>query len=486
MHFLIIWLIFTSFVFYSWWNFRFVFLLIGSICFNYYTGKTITSIQKHNKHYRKFILIVGIVFNLSIIGYFKYFNFFIDVVDNVVGTSVPTYQIILPLGISFFTFQQVAFLIDVFHEKIEKLDFLSYVAFVSFFPQLIAGPIVHYREISPQLNDPSLKRFNGLDLAAGITVFVIGLFKKVVIADALALRAGPVFAMAENGEPLGFFAAWAGALSFSLQLYFDFSGYSDMAIGLARMFGLRLPVNFYSPYRAASIIDFWRRWHITLSRFLLEYLYIPLGGNRKGRKRTYGNLMGTMLLGGLWHGAGWTFVFWGGLHGFYLMLNHGWRRVWKRSINTWWSAGVARCFTLFFVTIAWVFFRAESFQGARRVLEGMLNLPSTMEARLGAMSVLMKTIGFQFQAAPMSRQNYTDMAWLVIWVLILWLVPNTQQIMQKQYSAIETYHRTDDNSWQRSILTWKASKAWGVMLGVLTAISIMHLSQPTEFLYFQF
>lgn len=481
------WLVMISLVFYAWWDFRFVPLLVGSIAFNYVVAKTMVYHGGEKAGRKRAALILGISFNLGIIGYFKYFNFFVDVIETVHGLPLPTLHIILPLGISFFTFQQIAFLVDVYRDRMDRFDFLSYMTFVSFFPQLIAGPIVQYKEVYPQLNNPSLKRFNKLDLAAGITVFSIGLFKKVVIADALALRATPVFAMAESGEPLGFFAAWAGAFSFSLQLYFDFSGYSDMAIGLARMFGLRLPVNFYSPYRAVSIIDFWRRWHITLSRFLRDYLYIPLGGNRKGQKRKYGNLMLTMLLGGLWHGAGWTFVFWGGLHGFFLLINHGWRRVWRRSIGTWWSVVLARCTTLLFVTMAWVFFRAESFQGARRVLEGMLNLPATMEARFGGMAVWMKTIGFQFHAPPMSQQNYTDLIWLGIWLSILWGMPNTQQIMRGQYAAIETYPRAESGKmYAGSFLAWSAGRFWGVVAGILTAVSILNLSQPTEFLYFQF
>jgi len=475
---MILWIICASLIFYSWWNFQFVSLLIGSICINYYIGKRIYCFRGLNERYKKLAMIAGIIFNLAVIGYFKYFNFFVDFVGNINGVPFPKYNIILPLGISFFTFQQIAFLVDVFRGRIKQFDFLSYVAFVSFFPQLIAGPIVHYQEIHPQLNNPSLKRFERNDLAAGITIFVIGLFKKVVIADSLALRANPVFALAEGGETLGFFTAWVGAFSFTLQLYFDFSGYSDMALGLGRMFGLRLPVNFDSPYRAASVIDFWRRWHITLSRFLRDYLYIPLGGNRKGRTRKCGNLMVTMLLGGLWHGAGWTFVFWGGLHGFYLLLNHGWRRVWRRSINAWWSVAAARFTTLFFVTVAWVFFRAESFEGASRVLGGMVNLPHTMEARFGALSVWMKAIGFQFQASSMSMQNYLDVVWLGIWIAVLWLVPNTRQIMRKQ-ETVESHGRMD-------LLTWKTTRAWSVLVGMMTAISIMHLSQPTEFLYFQF
>jgi len=235
---------------------------------------------------------------------------------------------VLPLGISFFTFQKIALLADAYEGKIQSLNFLDYALFVLFFPQLIAGPIVHHSEAMSQFQTRGPVQASVI--AMGLTIFAIGLANKVLLADSLAVYATPQFDAAAAGAPLSFLAAWSGALAYTLQLYFDFSGYTDMAIGAALLFGVRLPLNFNSPYKARNIIDFWRRWHMTLSRFLRDYLYIPLGGNRHGKLSRYLNLFITMLFGGLWHGAGWTFIFWGALHGFYLAINHGWEALLAR------------------------------------------------------------------------------------------------------------------------------------------------------------
>jgi D-alanyl-lipoteichoic acid acyltransferase DltB (MBOAT superfamily) len=263
------------------------------------------------------LLASAIAVNLILLGYFKYANFFADNLNHFAGTALPIGQVILPLGISFFTFTQIAFLVDTYQGKVKEFNFVHYTLFVTYFPHLIAGPVLHHKEMMPQFAKRNVCHLNWDNVAVGLSIFVLGLAKKVLIADSLAEFATPIFsAVAAGGQPM-LFEAWIGALAYTLQLYFDFSAYSDMAIGISLMFNVRLPMNFNSPYKATSIIDFWRRWHMTLSRFLRDYLYIPLGGSRNGKAQRYLNLMITMLLGGLWHGAGWTFVIWGGLHGFY-------------------------------------------------------------------------------------------------------------------------------------------------------------------------
>ena len=285
----------------------------------------------------------------------------------------------LPLAISFFTFQQISYLADAFQGKIREAGFLRYCLFVSYFPQLIAGPIVHHKEMLPQFAKKRIYSLSYKQLSVGLTILVLGLFKKVVLADEIAKLSTPVFDAAAQGIQLTFFEAWGGALAYTLQLYFDFSGYSDMAIGLAALIGIQLPLNFYSPYKAQNIIEFWQRWHITLSRFLREYLYIPLGGNRHGSCRKYGNIMVLMLLGGLWHGAGWTCIIWGGLHGMYIMMNHAWRSLLKKTRGHLADLSsfifiyrmLARCLTFMAVVVAWVFFRADNASDAVQIISAM-------------------------------------------------------------------------------------------------------------------
>ena len=318
-------MLFRSLVYYAWWRPEYLLLLLFSVAVNFGLGKLIIDGGLSRPRARA-VLTVGIIFNLCLLGYFKYAGFFVANVDDFFGAQWVVPNIILPIGISFITFQKIAFLVDAYRGLVRNCTPRNYTFFVTFFPQLIAGPITHHSEIMPQIG-PSQRRDIAADLAVGISIFVVGLFKKVVIADSLAIYADAGYAMLRAGQPLDHASAWVTVLCYSFQLYYDFSGYSDMAIGLARMFGFRLPVNFYSPYKSTSIIDFWRRWHITLSRFLRDYLYIPLGGNRRGPVRRYVNLGIVMLLGGLWHGANWTFVVWGAVHGLMLALNHAWRAI---------------------------------------------------------------------------------------------------------------------------------------------------------------
>jgi alginate O-acetyltransferase complex protein AlgI len=313
----------SSLFFYTYWNPPYLILLLISVVFNHQIGNLIGSFSPKSKP-GKYLLILGMVVNLGLIAYYKYANFLLASFDEVFRTDFHVSGIILPLGISFYTFNQIAYLVDVYQGDKRNYHLLEYILFVTFFPHLIAGPIVRHDELIPQFRKARFFVFSHKNIALGLTIFTLGLAKKVLIADNLSPWVAPVF---EHAGEITFIEAWVGALSYTFQLYFDFSGYSDMAIGLGLLFNIRLPINFNSPYKATSISDFWRRWHITLSNFLRDYLYIPLGGSRRGEIRRYVNLLMTMLLGGLWHGAGWTFVLWGGLHGLYLCINHGWRKL---------------------------------------------------------------------------------------------------------------------------------------------------------------
>jgi D-alanyl-lipoteichoic acid acyltransferase DltB (MBOAT superfamily) len=415
----------------------------------------------------------GVCVDLGALAYFKYTDFIITTVNGVAGTDWNLHHIVLPLAISFFTFQKVAYLVDAGRGQVEPHNFLEYCFFVMFFPQLIAGPIVHHHEIFSQTKLERSFRFDRLNLAIGLTIFCIGLFKKVVLADNLAPLASSVFNQAGAGHDVSFLRAWEGMLAYTLQLYFDFSGYCDMAIGASRIFGIKLPLNFHSPYQATSIIDFWRRWHMTLSRFLRDYLYIALGGNRKGRLRRYVNLFLTMAIGGLWHGAAWTFVFWGAMHGVMLIINHGWRAVWTRPINAWWSRGVARGFTFLCVALAWVFFRAPSTDAALAIYRGLIAWTPDVST-----PALLR-----------------DLAWLVFWMTALWFLPNTQQWLARLHPAFN-YTARDlradplllpaASGWLKRALSWRPGPVQAMGLGVATAVSLLSLQRVSEFLYFQF
>ena len=372
-------LVLSSLFFYSWWNVVYLPLILGSMVFNYCFGVELN--KENSKISKKFILILGIVANLMLLGYFKYSDFFISNLNFIFNTQIPHLNLLLPLAISFFTFQQIAYLVDsAMGGGTKQYDFLNYCLFVTFFPQLIAGPIVHHKEMMPQFANVRNKIINYKNIALGLFIFSIGLFKKVVIADSFAVWATNGF---DKATVLNLFEAWATSLSYTFQLYFDFSGYCDMAIGAALLFNIKLPINFNSPYKALNIQDFWRRWHITLSRFLRDYIYIPLGGNRKGRLRTYVNLMATFIIGGIWHGAGWTFVFWGFLHGVALVIHRIWSELGFKMNKI-----LAWFITFNFINITWVFFRAKDWDDALKVLKGMFGLsgivlPNFLLAKLG-------------------------------------------------------------------------------------------------------
>lgn len=354
------WLLLASITFYAYWDVRFLPLLLLSILINWFLSLKLSN-QNTNV-----LIALGVFFNLLLIGIFKYLDFFTGTVFGVMDKPFVPFDLILPLGISFFTFQQISYLIDRSRGKADTYPLLDYALYVIYFPQLIAGPIVRHNEIIPQYNKSPLRPGIYHHIAAGLLLFAIGLLKKTLIADQLAKTASPLFDSAAAGTLLTMGEGWVASASYSLQLYFDFSGYSDMVIGLGLMMGMTLPINFNAPYRAASIRDFWRRWHMTLSRFLRDYLYIPLGGNRFGTSRLLLALLITMFLGGLWHGAGWTFVVWGLMHGIALMLNHVWHLKGFKL-----SGYIAWPLTLLFLMIGWVIFRAESLSTAYSILGSM-------------------------------------------------------------------------------------------------------------------
>jgi alginate O-acetyltransferase complex protein AlgI len=486
----------ASIFFYSWWNPANLPLLVGSLLFNYALGGAISEHFKIPVN-KKLLLTIGVVLNLLLISYFKYADFLISSSNAILGMQVNLLHIVLPLGISFFTFQQIAYLVDAYRGEIKKYTFLDYALFVSFFPHLIAGPLVQHKDILFQFSERSIIRFKPENFVVGITIFSMGLFKKVVFADNVALYAGPIFNAASGGASITLFDAWIGALAYTLQLYFDFSGYSDMAIGAARMFGIQMPLNFDSPYKSVNIVLFWRRWHITLSNFLRDYLYIPLGGNRYGEVRRNVNLMITMLLGGLWHGAGWSFVLWGGLHGAYLIINNQWRSLrkhWGHDLqkSTWWGNALSCLVTFVAVVVGWVFFRADSIGTAVAILNGMvgangISLFSNLEPSLGGL----KGWGVQFDGlAPILAGTDVRLVLLLIvgLLLIVWFTPNTQQWVERYGPALNykasTAKSMGDRLWKQ--VQWRPNGAWAIVSAGITAIALLNLTKVSEFLYFEF
>ena len=487
------WLALASLFFYGYWNPAYVGLLLGSIACNYTFGLWIAKAGvRHDAPGKKHLLIVAIAANLLLLAYYKYANFFVVSVNGIAGTQWSMGEIILPLGISFFTFTQLAFLVDTYQGKVKEYNFLHYILFVTYFPHLIAGPVLHHKEMMPQFAKAATYRFNYENLSVGLTIFFIGLFKKTVLADGIATYVGPVFAASAAGAHLTFIDAWGGALCYTLQLYFDFSGYSDMAIGLSRMFGVTLPLNFHSPYKSVNIIEFWRRWHMTLSRFLRDYLYIPLGGNRKGKYRRHLNLMITMLLGGLWHGAGWTYVLWGGLHGLYLAINHGWHGL-RRSLGqnpqeplSKPMHAIAVFVTFLVVVAAWAVFRADNLSTAAGILKGMAGmngfvLPDEWLHKWGIFGQWLTAHGYATPAFSYPLIKGGAINWIWISLLIVWLAPNTQQIMAMYKPALDM-----PEGIKAKRLLWRPSYTWLVASVLCSVFAILSFSELSEFIYFQF
>jgi len=489
-HLATLWLAAASLFFYGWWDARFVGLLLGSIVFNYGAGYLIGHSQASAQRRAKLLLIASIIANLSLLGYFKYANFFVDNLNTLTGSAITMAKVFLPLGISFFTFTQIAFLVDTYQGKVKEYNFVHYTLFVTYFPHLIAGPVLHHKEMMPQFAKHDTCRVNWENIAIGLTIFILGLGKKVLLADSLGEYATPIFeAVKAGGHPM-LFEAWFGALSYSLQLYFDFSAYSDMAIGLSLMFNVRLPLNFNSPYKSLSIIEFWRCWHMTLSRFLRDYLYIPLGGSHDGKIKRYVNLMITMLLGGLWHGAGWTFVIWGGLHGVYLVINHAWRGL-KQRMGWQDGGGLARfgagLLTFILVVIGWVFFRADNFSVATEMLSGMVGLNGCSFARqhseLSAFWQTMQGFGAQFKGTLtlIHLGSSRIIKLLIFGLLIVFTLPNVQQIMANYSPALNM-----DAVKKPTRLAWQPSVVDVSIIVIIAYFVLINLHKQSTFLYFQF
>ena len=444
-----LWLIFTSVVFYAYWKIEYVPLLLFSMLFNYAVAEGILRLR--TRPVGCAILALGVGLNLLLLGYYKYTNFILSFLGQIARHDFGRFDIILPLAISFFTFTQIGYLVDVYRDQTRHYRFLDYAFFVVFFPHLIAGPIVRHWEIIPQFADRELKH-NRVDLGLGFLLFLLGLYKKLLIADPTSEFATAVYGSAEKGLTLTCFDSWLGTLAFALQIYFDFSGYSDMAIGLARMFGLKFPGNFFSPYRAGSIIEFWRRWHMTLTRFLREYVYYSLGGNRCSVWRQSLNILATMLLSGLWHGAGWTFVIWGGLHGFLLLVVHRWRsfvkaRAWQ--LRHWAYRTFCVLLTFVVVLFTWVFFRAPTVRIAGQVLASMTGFhgftaPDALRESGKHTAQVLKVIHARIVPAnlPLKAQDYRWALQLLGLLLVLaWFIPNTQQLLAAHEPTIEPVER---------------------------------------------
>lgn len=459
-------LVFSSLFFYSWWNIAYLPLILSSMLFNYVIGNILAKSgyvgeesQKDKQLSRKSALAVGVIFNLGLLGYFKYSDFLIKNINLSFDANYELFNLALPLAISFFTFQQIAYLVDSYRRETKEYDFLNYTNFVTFFPQLIAGPIVHHKEMMPQFSNARAKVINYQNISLGLFIFSIGLFKKVVIADSFSVWANAGFDVAST---LNFFEAWATSLSYTFQLYFDFSGYTDMAVGVALLFNIKLPINFNSPYKATNIQDFWRRWHITLSRFLRDYVYIPLGGGRLGNFRVYTNVMATFVLGGIWHGAGWTFIFWGTLHGMALVLFRLWS---KTGVQVW--SWLSWFITFNFINVAWVFFRAREWNDSIKVLKGMVGLNGvTLSAKHEKYMGLLSTYDFiSFGNVTASiGGGATVLNWILLGFFVVLLTENSVTHGAK----------------------FKPNIYKACYMVCLFVASVLMMSEDSEFLYFNF
>jgi D-alanyl-lipoteichoic acid acyltransferase DltB (MBOAT superfamily) len=464
----IAWLAAASLAFYAYWDIDFVPVICVSIVANFLCALALVKYEKHVK----IILAGGVILNLAAIGFYKYTNFGIQIWGELGGHAIAPLRLALPLGISFFTFTQIAYLADVAAGRASERNFMKYVLFVTYFPHLIAGPIMHHREMMPQFSAAE-RRLTSLRLAVGLSVFAIGLFKKAVIADYLATLVNPVFAAASKGA-VASSDAWGGALAYSLQIYFDFSGYCDMAMAVSFLFGIVLPFNFDAPYKASSIAEFWHRWHITLSRFLRDYVYIPLGGNRHGEFRRMTNIAATMLIGGFWHGAGWTFVAWGALHGIYLIGNHAWIG-WKHRSSR--LARIAQtavfgfmgfAITQFLVVIAWVYFRADSLASAHQMFGAMAGLRGA-------------------PANPVPLVSLIQFGVIGAVYLACFVLPNVNEVFTRYGVGLDTYALP--RPWSLLRLRWAMDAPWGVAtaaLFVIGIVAILVVGDGTPFLYFQF
>ena len=451
------WLAIARLFFYCYWDISFRPLLLGSIIFNYGTG---CLIDKAEGRQRKLWLALGVVINILLLGYYKYTGFLLNNINEFLQAGMTVPAIILPIGISFFTFTQTAYLVDLYRRETNNTSFVYYVEFVTIFPHLIAGPIISHKEMLPQFLNPDNLKVNYHNLANGLLLFSLGLGKKVIIADSLAIWANYVFAHSQDTNIL---MAWIGSLSYTIQLYFDFSGYSEMAVGLGMMLNLKFPRNFNSPYQATSFIDLWRRWHITLSQWVRDYIYIPLGGNRHGERRKYMNLLAAMIIIGIWHGAGWTYVIWGTLHGLLLLANHGWRYL---------GGNIPKILAMPMTFLAWNFgqtiFRADSLSDAWNLIRNMWGL-GNLSVSCEGLPLGWFSLGEIIGRAPTAGS--VELIWgclgtLSVLLLLLFFVPNPQTLVEK----------------------YNLTAHWQIMVAamIILTISLMCMTTSGEFLYFQF
>ena len=452
------WLLAASFFFYGWWNIGFLPLMLILIVCNYAIGLAL-----HRFRYKKALLVLGIGTNLAVLGYYKYTDFFIQTINRILHTGWSLHNIILPLGISFYTFQALSYIIDVYMQKTQpEKSFSAFALYISLFPQLIAGPIVDHKMMIPQFASKERHRFNAQNFSSGITLFAFGVFKKVVIADRLSPVVADVFG---HISTLTFTDAWIGVLSYALQLYFDFSAYSEMAIGLGNMLNLTFPSNFDSPYQACSMIDFWRRWHISLGSWIRNYIYIPLGGNRNGERRKMINLLIAMTLCGLWHGAGFKYIAWGMLHGTFLVVNHRWRRFAKRhdmhmpKIAGWAMTFGATC-------IGWALFRAPSLRSGISLVKTMLNLHKLSLPAGGKVENLLAFL--QYFGVPFAKYPDYPYGLLMALLVVVFCVPSAERLVAAHFRA----------SWK-----WLCASSAALAYSLYLLAVNQNLS---EFLYFQF
>jgi alginate O-acetyltransferase complex protein AlgI len=464
----------ASVVFYSYWRPSDTFILIGTIIVNYFVAKYLGRVAKNRA---KLLLIFGISVNLGLLVYFKYFDFLAVNLAALGGFEYVARHVVMPIGISFFTFTQLAYLVDCYQSRTYEANFTTYALFVTIFPHLIAGPIIHHAQMRPQF---ALLRREPVDpdlITMGVVIFVAGFAKKVLLGDNVAIGADLAFNAADHGAQLSMASAWIGTIAYTLHIYFDFSGYSDMAIGLALLFGLRLPINFNSPYKSTSIIDFWRRWHITLSSWLRDYLYIPLGGNRGGEFARLRNVFITFLLGGLWHGAGWTFVIWGALHGAYVVVNH--LLIKGAAVPATATSVVAaipgpltvagkRAAVMLLVMIAWVFFRATTVAGAMSILRSMF---------------------FVQRGLPLEGLDFRTYIWILLAGAIALFAPSTQQLTRYTPKLTEPLRLPQGSllgSLRSGNLGFSASPAVALGCGLLFAAALTGIWRPAIFIYFNF
>lgn len=507
--------ILASLFYYAYWKIDYLAILVSSVLINYSVGWILMgrSLPRWTgKRLRNWIMpnriaytltALGVIFNISILCYYKYAGFFTFNVNKIFACSWSIPDILLPIGISFFTFQQIAFIADAYAGKVRDQSFINYAFFLTFFPQLIAGPIVHHSEVMPQLTNLD-KRNTLSDFGVGLGIFTIGLFKKVMIADTLAVYANAGYGVLDQGGDLSMASAWVTILAYSFQLYFDFSGYSDMAIGLGRLFGVKLPVNFYSPYKATGFIEFWRRWHITLSRFLRTYIYIPLGGNRNGTFRQLFNLLIVMFLGGLWHGSNWTFVVWGMLHGVMLVINHTWNLFkWSKSEFTSFfiTKKVCALFTFGLVTLFWIPFRANNLTDAKRMfllvfgfnnpdIYSWASIPEFFNVQFKTLSALWNITKYAPARELWPKDlpaDYIANAKPVAIILlatafVVVFFPNTCQLFSKFDPALGLEKMRQPHRLTVLKLGWR----WAFILGLMLALSLLSMQRISPFLYFQF